>query len=76
MTPVFVRNARQQDVIVYLAKLYKFVYIVYMAEVIIRGIDEKLRNAFKAWCVEMGSTMKAELVKYMTQIVEERKKAK
>ncbi len=47
-----------------------------MAEIIIREVDEKLRNTFKAWCVERGSTMKAELVKYMKQIVEERKKGK
>ena len=47
-----------------------------MAEIIIRGVDEKLRNSFRAWCVEKGSTMKAEFVRYMTQIVEERKKGK
>jgi hypothetical protein len=45
-----------------------------MAEIIIREVDEKLRNSFRAWCVEQGSTMKAELVKYMRKIVEERKK--
>ncbi len=44
-----------------------------MAEIIIRGVDEKLRNAFKAWCVEKGSTLKAEVLKYMRRIVEERK---
>jgi hypothetical protein len=47
-----------------------------MAEIIIREVDEKLRNTFKAWCVERGSTMKAELVKYMQRVVEERKKGK
>ena len=47
-----------------------------MGEIIIRGVDEKLRNAFRAWCVERGSTMKAELVGYMQEIVEERRKGK
>lgn len=47
-----------------------------MAEIIIRGVDDKLRNSFKAWCVERGSTMKAELVRYMERIVEERKRGK
>jgi hypothetical protein len=47
-----------------------------MAEIIIRGVDEKLRNAFRAWCVEKGSTMKAELLKYMERIVEERRKGR
>jgi len=47
-----------------------------MAEIIIRGVDEMLRNAFRAWCVERGSTMKAEIVKYMKRIVDERKRAK
>ena len=47
-------------------------YFYHMAEIIIRDIDEKLRNAFKAWCVEKGSTMKAELTRYMQRIVEER----
>ena len=47
-----------------------------MAEIIIRGVNEKLRNAFRAWCVEKGSTMKAELLKYMGRIVEERKNSK
>jgi hypothetical protein len=47
-----------------------------MSEIIIRGVDEKLRNAFKAHCVEKGSTMKAELVRYMMQIVQERRKGK
>jgi hypothetical protein len=47
-----------------------------MAEVIIRGVDAKLRNAFRAHCVENGSTMKAELIKYMQRIVSERKKGK
>jgi hypothetical protein len=47
-----------------------------MAEIIIRGVDEKLRNAFRAWCVERGSTMKAEIVKYMKRIVDERKRGK
>jgi hypothetical protein len=47
-----------------------------MAEIIIRGVDEKLRNSFRAWCVERGSTMKAEVVKYMNRIVEEHKKGK
>jgi hypothetical protein len=47
-----------------------------MAEIIIREVDENLRNAFKAWCVEKGSTMKSELVKYMEKMVEERKKGR
>jgi hypothetical protein len=47
-----------------------------MAEIIIRDIDDKLRNTFKAWCVEKGSTMKAELVKYMQRMVEERAKGR
>jgi len=47
-----------------------------MGEIIIRGVDEKLRNAFRAWCVEKGSTMKAELVKYMQRIVEDRRKSR
>jgi hypothetical protein len=47
-----------------------------MSEIIIRGVDEKLRNAFKASCVEKGSTMKAELIRYMERIVSERKKGK
>ena len=47
-----------------------------MAAIIIRGVDEKLRNAFKAWCVEKGSTMKGEIMKYMQRIVNERKKGK
>lgn len=47
-----------------------------MAEIIIRGVEERLRNAFKAHCVEKGSTMKAELIRYMKQIVSERRKGK
>jgi hypothetical protein len=47
-----------------------------MSEIIIRGVDERLRNAFKANCVEKGSTMKAELIRYMERIVSERKKGK
>ncbi len=47
-----------------------------MAEIIIRDVDEKLRNTFKAWCVEKGSTMRAELIKYMQRIVEERRKSR
>jgi len=47
-----------------------------MSEIIIRGVDEKLRNAFRAWCVERGSTMKSEIVKYMQRIVNERKRGK
>jgi hypothetical protein len=47
-----------------------------MAEIIIRGVDGKLRNAFRAWCVGKGSTMKAELVTYMQRIVEERRKGR
>jgi hypothetical protein len=47
-----------------------------MAEIIIRDVDARLRNTFKAWCVEKGSTMKAELIKYMQRIVEERAKGR
>jgi hypothetical protein len=47
-----------------------------MAEIIIRDVDDKLRNFFKAWCVEKGSTMKAELIKYMQRMVEERTRGK
>ena len=47
-----------------------------MAEIIIRDVDEKLKNTFKAWCVEKGSTMRAELIKYMRRIVEERRKGR
>jgi hypothetical protein len=47
-----------------------------MAEIIIRDVDDKLRNSFKAWCVEKGSTMKAELIKYMQRIVDGRWKGK
>jgi hypothetical protein len=47
-----------------------------MAEIIIRDVDDRLRNTFKAWCVEKGSTMKAELVKYMQRMVEERLKGR
>ena len=47
-----------------------------MAEIIIRDVDDKLRNTFKAWCVEKGSTMKAELIKYMQRMVEERAKGR
>jgi hypothetical protein len=47
-----------------------------MAEIIIRGVDETLRNVFRAWCVERGSTMKNEIVKYMQRIVSERKRGK
>jgi hypothetical protein len=50
--------------------------MIHMAEIIIRGVDETLRNAFRAWCVERGSTMKSEIVKYMQRIVDERKRGK
>ncbi len=60
----------------YLDKQYKLVYIMHMAEIIIRGVDETLRNVFRAWCVERGSTMKNEIVKYMQRIVSERKRGK
>lgn len=62
--------------VVYLDKLYKLVYIIHMAEIIIRGVDETLRNTFRAWCVERGSTMKNEIMKYMQKIVSERKRGK
>jgi hypothetical protein len=62
--------------VIYICKQYGKVYIGDMAEIIIREVDEKLRNSFKAWCVERGSTMKAELIRYMQRIVEERKKGK
>ena len=45
-----------------------------MAEIIIRGVDGKLRNAFRIWCLERGSTMKGELVKFMQRKVGEGKK--
>jgi hypothetical protein len=64
------------DVIHHLDKLDKLVYTIYMGEIIIRGVDERLRNAFRAWCVERGSTMKAELVRYMKRIVKERKRVR
>lgn len=47
-----------------------------MAEIIIRDVDDRLRNTFKAWCVEKGSTMKAELIRYMQRMVEERAKGR
>ena len=47
-----------------------------MAEIIIRDVDDRLRNTFKAWCVEKGSTMKAELIKYMQRMADERTKGR
>jgi len=61
---------------VHLDNVDKLIYIYDMGEIIIRGVDEKLRNAFRAWCVEKGSTMKAELVRYMQRIVEDRRKSR
>jgi hypothetical protein len=46
------------------ARSHEVIYLYHMAEIIIRDVDARLRNTFKAWCVEKGSTMKAELIKY------------
>ena len=48
--------------------------ITSMKTIMIKNVPEQLRNEFKAICVRKGSTMSAEFLKFMKQIVEKENK--
>ncbi len=41
-----------------------------MAQLIIKDIPDTLRNEFKAICAKKGTTMKAEIIKFIEEEVE------
>ena len=54
------------------------VNVVYMGKLIsmnVRNVEEKLKNKFKAYCVERGKTLSGELQRLMKEELERRKKA-
>jgi hypothetical protein len=41
----------------------------------VRNVDEKLKNKFKAYCIERGKTLSEELQRLMREELERRKQA-
>jgi plasmid stability protein len=41
-----------------------------MKTIMIKNVPEQLRNEFKAICARKGSTMSAEILKFIKQVVE------
>ena len=54
-----------------------FVNICYMSKLIsmnVRNVDERLKNKFRAYCVERGKTLSEEIQRLMREELERRKK--
>jgi len=50
----------------------KIVYIIYMATIMIRDMDEKLRKRYKVICAEMDRSMNKQTQRLIREFVEKK----